>query len=231
MSFPSATNFCHVCPGVLAFDRLIRPYGEALIWTPILGPRSGNATNQNVKNRGWRGCPDCPGRMLKFWIDSELTDYISIPPSSIFLEFFCLPFVCFRCTDKIYFNPLMVFQIKIEKRKCWEKYEFSPSRSLVLISPPFPIQNNMADYDSESGMLEQVSSASAEQHHEPSNKGDEACKKVFNFELSRGRCLMCELEHDSPESHAHLSFVDVVTVPLNICCCCCCSFCGKVYSC
>lgn len=57
----------------------------------------------------------------------------------------------------------------------------------------------MADDDSESGMLEQASSASAEQHHEPSNKSDEACKKVSNFELSRGRCLMCELEHDSPE--------------------------------
>ena len=47
-------------------------------------------------------------------------------------------------------------------------------------------------------MLEQASSVSAEQHDVPANI-NEACKKVFNFELSRETCLMCELEHDSPE--------------------------------
>lgn len=58
----------------------------------------------------------------------------------------------------------------------------------------------MADDDTGSGMLEQASSAvSAEQRDEPSNKSDEACKKVFNFEFSREVCLMCDLEHDSPE--------------------------------
>ena len=58
----------------------------------------------------------------------------------------------------------------------------------------------MADDDPVSGVLEQALSALfAEQRDEPSNKSDEACKKVFNFELSREMCLMCELEHDSPE--------------------------------
>ena len=55
------------------------------------------------------------------------------------------------------------------------------------------------DGDSESCMLEQASSVSAEQRDEPSNKSNEACEKVFNFELSRERCLMCGIEHDSPE--------------------------------
>lgn len=59
----------------------------------------------------------------------------------------------------------------------------------------------MADEESESGLLElfeQASFSSTEQH-EPSNTSERACKRVFNFELSLERCLMCGLEHDSPE--------------------------------
>ena len=53
--------------------------------------------------------------------------------------------------------------------------------------------------DDDSGMLEQASSVSAEHRDEAANKADEACKKVVNFEFSREKCLMCGLEHDSPE--------------------------------
>ena len=58
----------------------------------------------------------------------------------------------------------------------------------------------MADDDSGSCLLEhEASSVSSEQGDKPSNKSDEACRKVFSFELSREICLMCGLEHDSPE--------------------------------
>lgn len=45
-------------------------------------------------------------------------------------------------------------------------------------------------------ITEQASSA---EQHEPSDNSAQACKKVFNFELSLESCFMCGLEHDSPE--------------------------------
>lgn len=105
--------------------------------------------------------------------------------------------------------------LKPGKRKCSRKIQISPGHrdsafphpkcnascgpSSHFSYPPFPIQNNMADDDSGNCMLEQASPVFAEHRDEPASKADEACKKIFNFEFSREKCLMCGLEHDSPE--------------------------------
>ena len=71
------------------------------------------------------------------------------------------------------------------------------------------------DDDSESCMIEPASPVSAEQRHETANI-NEACKKVFNFELSREMCLMCGLEHDSPEFGPYCAICHDFLYPINV---------------
>lgn len=76
----------------------------------------------------------------------------------------------------------------------------------IPISPLYSsIQNNMADGSPRLvapeliSISEQASSAVHDQQHEHSEKTKDNHRKAVNFEIAPEGCLMCELEHESPE--------------------------------